>query len=190
MDKLTLEHLAPYLPYGLKVKLSDEGVFNLDSEYPNEHQGKTGIITHFTCADDSIYGEFKVSDRYYFSFNELTEIVLCLRPLSHLTKEIEHNGERFVPITELAKLYHTPSKYAVTHYDDIKDFGYVGIKINCYVENSDSRYSEYSIYSDELILHNEYRVIQKLLSWHFDVFGLIPAGLAIDINTLESEVTS
>ena len=25
---------------------------------------------------------------------------------------------------------------------------------------------------------------EKLVSWHFDVFGLIPAGLAIDINTL------
>ena len=26
---------------------------------------------------------------------------------------------------------------------------------------------------------------QKLFEWHFDVFGLIDAGLAIDINTLE-----
>lgn len=29
-----------------------------------------------------------------------------------------------------------------------------------------------------------YIVIQKLLEWHFDVFGLIEKGLAIDINTL------
>ena len=26
---------------------------------------------------------------------------------------------------------------------------------------------------------------EKLLEWHFDVFGLIDAGLAIDINTLK-----
>ena len=25
---------------------------------------------------------------------------------------------------------------------------------------------------------------EKLISWHFDVFGLIPEGLAIDINTI------
>jgi hypothetical protein len=30
----------------------------------------------------------------------------------------------------------------------------------------------------------DYGQVQKLLEWHFDVFGLIDAGLAIDINTL------
>ena len=29
-----------------------------------------------------------------------------------------------------------------------------------------------------------YSVVQKLLEWHFDIFGLIHAGLAIDINSL------
>ena len=29
--------------------------------------------------------------------------------------------------------------------------------------------------------------ITILIEWHFDVFGLIPAGLAIDINTLNKE---
>jgi hypothetical protein len=27
--------------------------------------------------------------------------------------------------------------------------------------------------------------VEKLLEWHFDIYGLIEAGLAIDINTLE-----
>lgn len=31
-------------------------------------------------------------------------------------------------------------------------------------------------------------VIPKLLEWHFDVFGLIDTGLAIDINTLNNQV--
>lgn len=30
-----------------------------------------------------------------------------------------------------------------------------------------------------------YNLVQKLFEWHFDVFGLIDAGLAIDINTLK-----
>ena len=29
-----------------------------------------------------------------------------------------------------------------------------------------------------------YETIEKLFEWHFDVFGLIEKGLAIDINTL------
>lgn len=30
-----------------------------------------------------------------------------------------------------------------------------------------------------------HRVITQMIKWHFDVFGLIPKGLAIDINTLK-----
>lgn len=33
-----------------------------------------------------------------------------------------------------------------------------------------------------------YSYVQKLLSEHFDVFGLIEKGLAIDINTLNKEI--
>lgn len=157
MRKLTLEHLAPYLPYGLKVKLSDEGRFNLVSEYPNEHQHKEGIITHFTTADDGIYGEFKVSDRYYFSFNDLTEITLCLRPLSDLTKEIEHKGHTIIPID-----------YISTSTQD-------GQRTMRRVANE-----------QEMDVLNYWK-IQRLFEMHFDVFGLIPSGLAIDINTLKGD---
>lgn len=34
------------------------------------------------------------------------------------------------------------------------------------------------------IQETQYVVMEKLFEWHFDVFGLIPQGLAIDINTL------
>jgi len=30
-----------------------------------------------------------------------------------------------------------------------------------------------------------YHVVRKLLEWHFDIFGLIDAGLAVDVNTLK-----
>lgn len=32
----------------------------------------------------------------------------------------------------------------------------------------------------------EYFIVQKLLEWHFDIFGLIDAGLAVDINTIKT----
>ena len=37
-----------------------------------------------------------------------------------------------------------------------------------------------------MVLSKMYIEVVKLFEWHFDVFGLIPEGLAIDINTLES----
>ena len=40
--------------------------------------------------------------------------------------------------------------------------------------------------NSELIFKQKYWIAQKLFEWHFDVFGLIEAGLAIDINTLNN----
>lgn len=47
---------------------------------------------------------------------------------------------------------------------------------NIYVEWIESGFTD--------IIHSNYKFIQLLLEWHFDVFGLIEQGLAIDINTL------
>jgi hypothetical protein len=38
----------------------------------------------------------------------------------------------------------------------------------------------------KIILEYPYKDVQDLLSKHYDVFGLIPKGLAYDINTLEN----
>ena len=44
MGKLTLKEIAGYLPYQLSARLSQQGIFNLDSEYPNENAHKVGFI--------------------------------------------------------------------------------------------------------------------------------------------------
>lgn len=103
-----LKIYSAYLPFKLEVGLSDEGKYNLDSEYPNEHAHKTGVITEFTISNGEFgYGEFKVSEKYYFSFNELSEVKPVLYDLSYLTKEIEHEGDRFVPMIKLMELQET-----------------------------------------------------------------------------------
>lgn len=114
----------------------------------------------------------------------LDQIKVYKRQLSDLTKEIEVNGEKFVPIVELAKLFHTV-KSAVTHFSNIVNAGFYGASVNCHIENDDSRFTYYQLRNDEFVLSNTYQEVQKLLEWHFDVFGLIEQGLAIDINTLE-----
>ncbi len=136
MDKLTLEHLAIYLPYGVKMQVMRE-------------DGNNDIIT--LNASKVIL----VLDEYYCSTEKL-----ILRPLSDLTKEIEHNGERFVP------------KNQIDQYTQVGGDG----KLYLLVDGAHWSCNPLSW---------DYSTVLKLVSWHFDVLGLIDKGLAIDLNTLK-----
>jgi len=74
-----------------------------------------------------------------------------LRPLSDLTEVIEHEGKEFVPLRVLWK-----EKYP--HDGLNKSYS----KTKCDVEEM------------------PYSFLLRLFEWHFDVFGLIPEGLAIE----------
>ncbi|WP_312698181.1 hypothetical protein [Sphingobacterium mizutaii] len=83
MERLTIKELAPYLPYGLKVQITENKaiteVLSLDA---HRYKGQIRIETAL--------GSWGCS---YFK--------PLLRRLSQLTEEIEHNGERFVPVDVL-----------------------------------------------------------------------------------------
>jgi len=153
--KLTLKHIAPYLPYGVEFILSEEGVFNLGSEYGNPYQAyKPMKIINMIFSDKievEVYGE---KQNWGAGFIELDEIKPILRPLSDLTKEIEVNGEKFVPTSKVE--YQLTIQHVSNYPFDFADL--------------------------QRIPHRDF---ENLIKWHFDVFGLIPNGLAIDINTLE-----
>lgn len=120
--KLTIAHIAPYLPYGLQYRSVMNGSIN-------------------ELHDLSVEAE-------------LTDWMRpILRPLSQLTQEIEHNGGRFVPVDRLENTYCT-LKVRATIEQLVKDNRWVN---QC-----------------------EYLLIQHLFEWHFDVFGLIDDGLAIE----------
>lgn len=135
--KLELKHIAPYLPYGLKTVNFNVGKL-LDKPLISEV-----IASNIMCFTDGT-----------------TESKIILRPLSDLTKEIEVNGKKFVPLTELLNI----SNFDVSKmsWEEQLDYGH--------------------IYCD-LSFINFYD-LQLLLEWHFDVFGLIDENLAININTL------
>lgn len=132
-NKLTLEHLSAYLPYGLKMIFEGKGGREITLSSITS-QGRYGIV---------ISGGTGPMWLNSCGFKPI------LRPLSDLTKEIEHNGERFVPIDILGW----------NSYENIIKKGIC-----------DSVGYQYMI---------------KLFEWHFDVFGLIDKGSAIDINTLK-----
>lgn len=150
--KLELKHLSPYLPYKLGFMLSDIGIFNIDSEYqkPNEAYEKLKLTN--ILISERIEVELEHYNGWGIGFIELEEIKPILRPLSDLTKEIEVNGEKFVPHIKLGGR------------PNLKDYD---------IE-----------YLSKNIDNISYGLVSKLIEWHFDVFGLIDKGLAIDINTL------
>ena len=57
-------------------------------------------------------------------------------------------------------------------------------------ENIEDNFEYAELIIEECNLENienyPYNLIQKLLEYHFDIFGLIQSGLAIDINTLNT----
>ena len=146
MERLTIEHLASYLPYSVKVCLS--------ADY-SEANGDT-----FTLATDNI----DIVEANPKSHK------LILRPLSDLTKEIEHNGFKFVPVEVIKKEYLHPVKWGSGHIGT--GIIYENKMLNmCFIDN-------------EIVGECPLMIYTKLISWHFDVFGLVRKGLAIDINTL------
>ncbi len=133
--KLELKNISPYLPYGLKVKLSDGEI--------KEVVGLRDWIG-WCIVYKSQYGEVNTPIR---------AIKPVLRSLSDLTKEIEHNGEKFVP--------------EVLLNDNCKE--------HCLPED----WNAVLFIQKENILSVNYVVIQKLLEWHFDIFDLRSKNLCI-----------
>lgn len=134
--KLTIEHLAPYLPYGLKIYepvQELELVMDLSTTYNTKNIGLPFLF-------------FGGSYRVEYGLP-------ILRPLGDLTfeqKDILNN------------------KYDIQVLNEEKAFMFRDIDGNTNP------------------LEWDYKDVQKLFEWHFDVFGLIDQGLAIDINTIES----
>ena len=149
--KLEIKHLSAYLPYGLKVKWGADTA-NL-----------VGLVRDAVILN----GEFWMSSQK----TSIDNIKPILRPLSDLTKEIEVNGEKFVPSKEFEKLYLNDCKWG----NNSIGFGIIGksgfMTNLCFMNN-------------EIIGECPLAIYELLIKWHFDIFGLLDANLAIDINSL------
>ena len=100
--------------------------------------------------------------------NNLEFIQPILRPLSDFNKVIEVNGEKFVPI----------EWFEISDVENNSvDYGKGNVKIIGLLKDI----SKYNFIDLSYI---NYGIVEKFIEWHFDIFGLIEQGLAIDINTL------
>lgn len=129
-EQLTIQEFSAYLPWEVNVS--------------NHNYSGIVKVTLFNAYDALI----AINDN---SFR------LLLLPLSHLTKEIEHKGEKFVPIAYIADKYYTQDWVA---------------KLERCIED------------ERWVYHLDYSLILHLHEWHFDTFGLIDRGLAIDKTTI------
>jgi len=127
--KLTIEHLAPYLPYGLKINT------------PNGTRVLKGIDTCMSAVALIYWIDGKSDQSFHIDCQPI------LRPLS---KEFLYS--------------------IIAHDEDVEDV----------LEAKEDDTLEY-------IRHDLFKTI---VANHGDIFGLIEKGLAIDINTLESEATN
>lgn len=144
--KLEATQIIPYVSYGLKVKSKRHFC-----KYGEETILKVNGIA-FQDTAEIHYWQYEFvfdNDLKFANINE-KGFKPILRPLSYLTKEIEVNGEKFVPHIKLGgrpNLKDYDIEYLSNHINDMS-FG----------------------------------LIKQLIEWHFDVFGLIEKGLAIDFN--------
>jgi len=152
--KLELKHLAGYLPYGLKMIQK--------SDWHSENWNEFRIIELDQVAlpfnkESWFYIGGKVNEKSHANYESL-QFKPILRPLSDLTKEIEVNGEKFVPCIRIGM-------------KDI-NFSYSTKFKNVYGYEFD-------------VTKIQFDRVQQLLEWHFDIYGLIKNNLAIDKNTLK-----
>lgn len=173
MKKLEIKHIAPYLPYGLKVQ--HESIDEDVTEICNIESLSLDCVTFDNGCD------------FYFDDSEYDNPIIkpLLRPLSDLYKEI--NG--VVGIIELAKIEHPCSAYHILRSKVVEVAG----------DNQSSMSFKYDLEDNYFINSNfdcddEYYPIMYqldlftyLFHHHYDIFGLIDKGLAIDLNSISHE---
>jgi len=137
--ELTIKHLAAYLPYGL-VLYGASDLWEIDI------LGKENI-----CIKNAVHKQIISLEDLKCNYSPI------LRPLSMLDKEIEVNGERFIPIDWFEEKYYTLSLHKECERL-LEEDGYKWIN------------------------HMSYLLIIHLLEWHFDIFGLIDVGLAVEME--------
>ena len=112
---------------------------------------------------------------FILKFEYLDRAKLVLRPLEDIAKDIDGNG--FIPIVELLKMQLRDTKIDVDNDE-------IAIKKEyCYSIAYLKNHSNITVSIDERFLESlPFWIIEKLLEWHIDVFGLIPKGHAVDFN--------
>lgn len=165
---VSLKDIAKYWLYDLTV--------NYDNGHGEELEIKINGIKKGSRKDEVILLNDKVIPLY------LHECQPNLRPLSQLIEEIEHNGERFVPIVELAKIGIDDSQYPDWSKIRIEEKDKHQIPLRLWFDCVNGRAYDFESWffylkgaffvecHDEDVhyeVRNQEQLFQKLYEWHF-----------------------
>lgn len=172
MEKLTLEHIAPYLPYGLIVQSKKHYC-----KYGEQTLLKVNGLSFADTAETPHWQyEFIYEDDIKFADINEKGFKPVLLPISSLTKPMEDGR---VPLIECAKIAFPDEKFVVESKEDLLvscadfDFGFRDGSFKA------SGYAWKSIH-----VPNQLALFQYLAKEKIDFMGLIDAGKAIDATTL------
>ena len=194
MKKLELKHLKNYIDHNVKF-INEEAFSTL-----------VGIVGKGDNTNELMHESF-VIDEFGNEFY-LGGVNLILRPLSDLTSVIElANGKCLIPAEILYRIgcegQTNPfnPKHCYVGRFKYKQFNDSGVDVLHIIPIDDKRHEILEItYGEQVNFQRgldresnsaelyacveQMQLFQRLFEWHFDIYGLIPAGLAIDINTL------
>lgn len=185
-NKLEIKYLAPYLPYGLRYTF-DNVSYWLDAKLKyTAERFDFGTLLRLTTPDQTtnVIGIKWDDDKNGLSaFTELSSIYHkpILRPLSDLAFRtspltiVDLNRMRGVTLQE-------------DKYDVVVDDGYCiickwGGVFSFWFERQTTSFYDNSVNG----ISPQLEMFMELFRYHFDVFGLIEKGLAIDINTMKKQ---
>ena len=164
METLTIKELAPYLPYGLKgVLIRDLRDEFSECEWVGDvnifDKGSVWQYAGYADKDLSIpLGEGDFSGFLIRNGYSYTSVGKSIKPLLR-------------PLSDLLQEYDLQKGYEGWESEWIEHIWDFAGKIE-----------------EANILACPYDLMQDLLSKHFDIFQLIPKGLAIDLNTIKETV--
>lgn len=187
IEKLELKYLCGYLPYGLKIKCADTGEIMQMGGLSGEN-----TIEAVTTINGEEFARLLAIDK---SEDAEEYAIPFLRPLSHLTQEITHNGETFVPLVGLFNLRYAPGAYEIQcrksdgHMHDIEVWwDKAKTSQSLFYYNSNDMCFGLLERSVHQRLPYQFQMFQKLHEWHFDLYGLIESGLALELtNPLQTK---
>ena len=132
--------------------------FSLPYKLPviSKHGNSIGHLTAVSEDTDFIFRTVCVGGREK-EMKHIDNTLPVIRPLSDLTKEIDHKGESFVPISKVS----VNSRRLLTNIDSVYPNLKNGIDLLCF------------------------RNSIKLIEWRFDIANLIDKSEAVDYHTLE-----
>lgn len=152
--KLELKNLAPYLPYGIKFQ-TPYGILELTNISVLDRYKVWFEANNSKDINYKILRENHCIGKGFY----LKTVKPILRPMSDFDNPNKHNGDFYSFMSELNS--ELPYDYQI---DRDLDFN---------IEHPRYVACKYALEVYDFLFKN-----------HFDVFGLIDAGLAIDINTL------